>query len=334
MLEDYADKLILPNYTDLQTSVNELETAVNAFTATPSATTLTAAQAAWDKAYTAWQHCAGFDFGPADQALGMLSQELGTFPSAKNLIEAAIRQRNFTTNNFQRDTRGFPAMEYLLFSDSTLAPPAERVVMRFTSDTARASVLRAMMLDIKTKAGNVVTAWRTSYRAAFIANDGTNVGSGTSFLFNTFAGHYEQLKNFKFGVPAGLRAGQTRAESQRVEAYWSGQSLKYAKEHLAAVENVWAGKSKAGQDFTGFEEYLNSVQGGKDLITNTKTQLANTKNALAAIPVTTTLARSIESSAPSVNAAFTELQKMTRFFKSDMSSLLGLQITFSSSDGD
>ncbi|TAE22736.1 MAG: hypothetical protein EAZ92_15550 [Candidatus Kapaibacterium sp.] len=339
MLEDYADKLILPNYTDLQTSVNELETAVHSFATMPSTTTLTAAQAAWDKAYTAWQHCAGFDFGPADQPLGMLSQELGTFPTASNLIETAIRQRNFTTNNFQRDTRGFPAMEYLLFSDSTLAPPAERVVMRFTSDTARASVLRAMMLDIKTKVGNVVVIWKPvagqpSYRNGFIANDGTNVGSGTSLLFNTFAGHFEQLKNFKFGVPAGLRAGQTRAESQRVEAYWSGQSLKFAKEHLAAVENVWAGKSKAGQDFTGFEEYLNSVQGGKDLIASTKTQLTNTKNVLAAIPATTTLARSIESNASTVNAAFTELQKMTRFFKSDMSSLLGLQITFSSSDGD
>jgi predicted lipoprotein len=275
-----------------------------------------------------------FDFGPADEPLGMLSQELGTFPTAPNLIETAIRERNFTTANFQRDTRGFPAMEYLLFSDSTVGASPERVVMRFLGDTVRMSVLRAIMYDVKTKVGNVVTKWRTTYRGTFIVNDGTNVGSSTSLLFNTFVINYEQLKNFKFGVPAGLRAGQTRIEPQRVEGYWSGQSLKYAKEHLTAVENVWAGKSKAGQDFTGFEEYLNNVQGGKELVANTKTQLANTKTALGAIPTATTLAATIEANPTSVQAAFTELQKMTRFFKSDMSSLLGLQITFSSGDGD
>jgi hypothetical protein len=40
-------------------------------------------------------------------------------------------------------------------------------------------------------------------------------------------------------------------------------------------------------------------------------------------------------SAPTAATNFhTELQKHTRFFKSDMSSLLGLAITFSSGDGD
>jgi uncharacterized protein len=37
---------------------------------------------------------------------------------------------------------------------------------------------------------------------------------------------------------------------------------------------------------------------------------------------------------PTVDALHTELQKHTRFFKSDMSSLLGIAITFSSGDGD
>lgn len=335
MLEQYADRLIIPNYNDLQTAVTELETTVNTFAATPSINTLANAQTAWDKAYTAWQHCSMFDFGPADEPLGMLSQELGTFPTAPNLIETALRERTFTTANFQRDTRGFPAIEYLLFSDSTVGASRERVVMRFVGDTVRGSVLRTMVQDVKMKVGNVVAKWRNSYRTTFVANDGTNVGSATSLLFNTFVINYEQLKNFKFGVPAGLRAGQTRTEPQRVEGYWSGQSLKYAKEHLAAVENVWAGRSKAGgQDFTGFEEYLNNVQGGKELVTNTKAQLANTKTALATIPANTTLAATIEATPASVQTTFTELQKLTRFFKSDMSSLLGLQITFSSGDGD
>lgn len=339
MLTDYADKCILPNYTDAQAAVNELETSVNTFATTPSVANLATAQAAWDKAYTAWQHCAMFDFGPADQPLGMLSQELGTFPTAPNLIETAIQQRNFTINNFQRDTRGFPALEYLLFSDSTVSPniggtSAERVVMRFTADTVRGNVLRAIAGDIKTKLGNVVVAWRTSYRATFINNDGTNVGSSTSLLYNTFVANYEGLKNFKFGVPTGLRAGQTRAEPLRVEALYSGQSVKFAKEHLSAVENVWAGRTKAGQDFTGFEEYLNSVQGGKDLVSSTKTQLTNVKTALNALPTTLPLSRAIEMNNTSAGAVFTELQKFTRFVKSDMSSLLGLQITYSSGDGD
>jgi uncharacterized protein len=333
MLVQYADRLILPNYTDLQRATTDLETSINTFAATPNTANLSTAQAAWIKAYAAWQHCAMFDFGPADAPLGMLSQELGTFPCSANLIESSIRQRNYITGNFQRDTRGFPAMEYLLFSDSTVGASAEHVVVRFTSDTARGAVLRAMMADMKGKVGNVVSRWN-EYRSGFVGNDGTSVGSSTSLLFNTFVANFETLKNFKFGVPAGLRAGQTRTEPQRVEALYSGQSLAFAKEHLAAIENLWTGRTKARQDFTGFEEYLASVQGGVELVASTKAQLANAKNALAAIPDNTSLSRTIEAKPAPVNAAFTELQKLTRFLKSDMSSLLGLQITYSSGDGD
>jgi predicted lipoprotein len=338
MITSYADRLILPNYTDLQQAIGELEAATNTFSATPNTTNLAAAQVAWDKACAAWQHCAMFDFGPADAPLGMLSQELGTFPCSASLIESSIRQRNFTTSNFQRDTRGFSAIEYLLFSDSTVGASAERVVTRFVNDSSRAAVLRAMVSDAKAKVGNVISRW-SEYRSGFVSNDGTSVGSSTSLLFNTFVANFETLKNFKFGVPAGLRAGQTRTEPQRVEALYSGRSLKFAKEHLTAIENLWTGRTKtrqniAAQDFIGFEEYLTSVQGGAELVANTKTQLTNAKNALATIPDIKTLSQTIEANPAPVNATFTELQKLTRFFKSDMSSLLGLQITYSSGDGD
>lgn len=328
LLRNLAENFIVPSYNELQTKVNALQSAVNAFVASPSESALRAAQQAWEDAYTAWQYCCMLDFGPAVTATGTLYQKIGIFPVNAARIEERIAQRNFSTDDFNRDTRGFNGVEYLLFSDET---PAQ-VVARY-SDPNRRQYLQTAVTDIKANVDATASAWQR-YRAEFITNDGTDVGSSTSMLFNEFVKSYENIKNFKVGVPAGKRPGQTRPEPQKVEAFYSGKSLQFIREHLQAIEMIYLGKHRrTGTDDLGFDDYLRSVPNGAALVTQTLAQLEVVKQRMNALP-NAPLSQIIVSNFALVDAFHTELQRHTRFFKSEMASLLSLTITFSSGDGD
>ncbi len=339
MLQNYAQKLIKPAFLDLKTQTDILQTATQSFMATPNTANLSALQAAWVNAYSAFQHTNSYNFGVAgEQGLRKsLTEEIATFPVSNTKIDNAITLGNANFSDFNRDARGFLAIEYLIFdlnNDNNL------IISNFTTQTNfqnRKNFLINAVTNLKTRIDEVNTTWNganATFANEFIANDATDVGSSTSQLYNEFLRSFEALKNFKLGVPLGKRAGQTQTEAQRVEAYYSSKTLVMMQLHFKSIENIWYGKSKTEEDGIGFKEYLQSVEGGNALITSTETQLLAIKSALNAIPTSNSVAFQITNSPLLLENLHTEIQKNTRFFKSDMSSLLGIAITFSSGDGD
>ena len=333
MLRNYADNLIRPAYADLQTQMDALRASVASFNASPDNITLGSLQTTWAAAYSAWQYANAYNFGPAGEE-GLrkgLIEEIGTFPASETKIEDAIAGGAWDLEGPNRDARGFLAIEYLIFGkDQSIG----EVANAFNLDPDRRNYLAALAENLHSRVGEVLTKWNGSYYDEFIENDGTDVGSSTSQLYNEFLRSFEAIKNYKLGLPLGKRPGQTQPEPQLVEAYYSGASVAALRIHFASIENIWYGRAKNGQDGIGFREYLESVEGGPALIADTETQIAAVKAALDAVPNLPPLSGQITGDNSKVEALYTEFQKMTRFFKSDMSSLLGIAITFSSGDGD
>ncbi len=332
MLENYAQNLIKPAYQDLQNQVNTLKTASDAFIANTNLQNLQTLQSAWENAYISWQYANAYNFGPAgEQGIRKgLIEEIGTFPVSESKIENAITNNNANFNDFNRDARGFLALEYLIFH---LSNDNNAILANFSSAN-RKNFLSGVVNHIKTRVDEVVAAWNGSYFNEFISNVGTDVGSSTSQLYNEFVKSFESIKNFKAGLPLGRRPGQTQAEPTRVEAYYSGKTRQMIGEHLKAIENIYYGKAKDGSDGIGLKEYLENVEGGGNLIASTENQWVVVKNTFNAVPQTPRISEQILSSPTAFDNLHTELQRHTRFFKSDMSSLLGIAITFSSGDGD
>jgi uncharacterized protein len=331
MLQNFADHIIKPQLLELQISVNALKVSADAFAVNPTGENLSACQNAWVEAYSDWQFANAFNFGPGgeDGLRKGLIEEAGTFPVNVTKIENNITAGNTNMGDFNRDARGFLAVEYLIFN---LQDDNEQLLSDFESN--RGTYLKALVQRLKTQIDDVVSVWSGNYAAEFVSNNGTDVGSSTSQLYNEFVRSFEAIKNFKIALPLGLRPGQTQTEPQLVEAYYSGRSLAMAKLHLAAIANIWHGKSREGSDGVGFREYLQSVTGGEELIASTEAQLANVSAALNVIPENERLSVLIDTEFSEIESFHTELQKQTRYFKSDMSSLLGIAITFSSGDGD
>lgn len=333
MLRNYAENLIQPAYIQLQNRANALQAAVEVFATNPEAALLTDVRTAWQNAYTDWQYANAYNFGPAGES-GLrkgLIEEIGTFPASTTKIEAAVAAGTWNLDDFNRDARGFLAVEYLVFGENQ---SIEEVAAAFAGNSSRLNYLLALAEDMSDRSNEVLTAWNGSYRDEFIRNDGTDVGSSTSQLYNEFVRSFEAIKNFKLALPLGKRPGQVQTEPQLVEAYYSGTSLDMLKNHFTAIENIWHGRARSGQGGIGFREYLESVEGGPALIADTETQLTALKAALAAVPANPAMSAQVAGDKTQLEALYTEFSKMTRYFKSDMSSLLGIAITFSSGDGD
>lgn len=332
LLTEAADRLIVPAYTRLHGSVEALEAHAAAFHADPGAAQLQELRQAWVEAYTDWQYANAYNFGPAgEQGLRRgLIEEIGTWPVSVTKVENAVETGTWNLNDFNRDARGFLTVEYLVFGTEA----SDEALLESFQNEARRDYLLAVVADIDARVADVLNAWNGSYRAGFIASSGTSAGSSISLYYNEFVRSYEALKNFKVGLPLGLRPGQVQAEPQLVEAYYSGSSVEMMHAHLDAVANIWHGRDREGNEGTGFVAYLNSVTGGPALVDATIAQLENVQASLGAVPLAPPASEQITTSPQPLDDFHTQLQIHTRFFKSDMSSLLGITITFSSGDGD
>ncbi|MEM6877678.1 MAG: imelysin family protein [Bacteroidota bacterium] len=327
MLESVADNLIIPNFETLQASVATLSEAVNAFTLNSTEENLVAARTAWVQAVTDHQHCTAFEFGPAELFAGTYAEVIGAFPVSEANVEANMLNPGFDlANSFARDVRGFFTVEYLIYGNGQSDAD---IVAGFSE--ARKDYLLLVMNEIKTTVDNIVSEWNTTYRTRFVGSNETSAGSPISRYYNGFVKDYENLKNFKLELPAGLTAEQEGPEGDLVEALYSGISRDLVVEHFQSSLNIWDGLTRSGTQIVGFDDYLDSVVGGPELITATRAAIGDIEEAIANLPegrLSDNVGRD------EVRILVDELQSNTANFKSSVVSLLGLTITFDSGDGD
>lgn len=327
MLQSIAENLIIPNFETLQTSVASLQSAVSDFVANTDEANLSSMRQAWVNAVTDHQHCSAFGFGPANLSLGSYASVLGVFPVSESKVESALSDPDFNlAGSFDRDLRGFYTVEYLIYGNGQTDA---QLIAGF--DQERKDYLILITDELKATFDNIVNEWNTSYLQEFVASEGTAAGSSISLLYNEFVKDYENLKNFKLELPAGLSAGQTASDGTLVEAFYSGISRNLIVEHFENSKNIYLGFSSGGQEIIGFEEYLASVEGGPQLITSTLEAIEQIDNAIADLPQGRL---SDQVDAAEVATLRDLLQDNTANFKSSMSSLLGISITFNSGDGD
>lgn len=323
MLAYYTDAHIQPAFDSLSTAAQALPSSLMGLATQPQLGELTALRAAWLRIYLHWQSASIFNLGPAaEQGLRKrLVEELGTFPVSEAKIEQYLSAGDTSFANFDRDSRGLFALEYLLFNGT------DAEVLARLAQTPVRNYLLALSNQFARESARVASDWHT-YRPEFVGSTGTSAGSSTVQLYNEFLLSFEGLKNFKLGLPLGLRMGQNQAEPQKVEALYSGASLVGIAQQWAALEAFWRGNGS-----TGLRAYLQASAGGPDLVSLTEQQLLVINARLAACGTGRLDSLITTNPQPAIDL-HTELQRNTRFFKSDLSSLLGLTITFSSGDGD
>lgn len=334
MLKNYADTIIIPAYSTMQQKIAVLQTASDAFLNAPSALAQASLKAAYESAYLQYEKIAAFQFGPAETALldvflnfsGGLDYNFNTSGALtgfsidsvtieNNIISGTYDLSSMTRSSFY--AQGFPALNYLYFGPNAIA--------KFSTNTAkRNNYVNDVLTRMKMLVDKVATGW-PSYRTEFIANTKTNVGSPIGNLVNQFAYQMDLLKGPRIGWPFGKQSNGIIFAS-KCEAYFTGTSLALAIENLSSLKNTYTGSTGRGID-----DYLVSLNKAS-LNNDVLAQFDAALSALRAIP--NPLPASFSTNAPSIDAAYKEIQKLLTLLKTDVASATAVQITFMDNDGD
>ena len=335
MLGHVSDALILPAYGALKEAVDALDAATVAFAEAPSASNLDGVQGRLKDVRLAWQEANLFQFGPAESVA--LRASLNTYPVDEDRVEANVASGSYTLGAVSnRAAAGFPALDYLVHGIGV----TEADVLAAYTDAADAPSRLAYIQDnvalIKEAVDATVNAWAESgddYAGTFLSerNAGTDVGSSLGMLINAFVLHYERfIRDGKIGIPAGVRsAGVPRP--QLTEAHYGGYSAELALANLQAAKRLFLGNAAAGADGSGLDDHLQAL-GAEALAAQVVTEFDEAIAALEALG--DPLSEQITSNNEPVLAVFQEMQDVIVLLKADMTSVLGVTITYQDNDGD
>lgn len=327
-LENIGNNLIIPRYEAFSNKSEELSASIELLVATPDAENLADARQAFRSAYLAWQGCSQFEFGPADAIL--LRNSINIFPTDVSQIQANISSGNYNLEALSNNAaKGLPALDYLLYG---LADTDEDIIAAL-EDPNTGRYVEAVAQAISDKATEVYKAWASNegnYVATFIAANGTDQGSGLGQLVNSYNEDYELNKNFKLGVPSGIKLlGEKFPE--KAEGYYSGLSMELMKENYRASEAVFLGTGSNGANGDGLVDLLRD-HGANELANDITAQYGEVFAAFDALPAD--FLGAIESNQAELQTAYDAAQSMVVLTKTEMPSVLGVQISYQDGDND
>lgn len=335
MLTYYAESIITPGYTTLQEKLTAFQTAADAFLATPNTTTQNAAKASFTALYLQYEQVAVYQVGPAETELldnflnytGGLDYNFNTsgaitgFSVDSTSIESNISSGTYNLATMLRSSfysQGFPALGYLLFGPNAIT--------KFNTNTAaRVKYTKDVVARMKTLVDKVATAW-PAYKATFVANTKTNIGSPIGNMVNQLAYQLDLMKGPRIGWPFGKQSNGIVFAS-KTEGYFAGISAQLAVENITALKKAYTAAG-SGKGISDYLVALNRASLNNDITAQFDVAIAKIK--LIPDPLSNTL-----TAQPAlVEDAYKEVQKLLTLIKTDLASATAVQISYMDNDGD
>ena len=333
MLTFWADSIILPAFTQLETSLNSLNSAVADFTGSPSQTTLSALRNQWLIAYSHWQYVEMFDIGLAEEMY--YKNRMNLFPANITRLENNISSRNYDLDMSTHFTaQGFSGLDYLLFGvgaddDAIIALYADSSLNYGTYITE----ITDKMIDLTEQ---VKAQWEGDYRDSFVQSTENTATSGLNKMVNDFVYYYEKgYRANKIGIPAGVFS--TGPLPDRIEAYHGEVYAKIlALEATTAVRQFFNGIAYTDPSTTGLslKDYLDYIEADiSDKLSvriNDKFQLAEDKiNGL-----NSNFKQQIQDDNTAMLLTYDAIQSNVVLLKVDMLQKLNVSVDYADADGD
>lgn len=335
LLTQIGEQLALPAYTKFAAATDSLSLQYLEFKTNKTTNNLSALQQQFVRCYILFQELSVYELGPAETEL--FRANANTFPCDTAQIISKIQSGDFQINTAADiDAKGFPALDFLFFDAHN---SNAFVLQRFTTHAQSANYLQyaeVLINELQQKSNTIAQAWASNggnYLASFISNTGSSTGGSIGMLVNQLCFDLELLKNASIAIPAGKRSLGTLFP-EKTEGYYSKLSLQLAKARLRALQQLYTGTGKNGNGI-GFDDYLNhlnAIYANSTLDEAIRNKFMDAQTALEDIPET--LAESVTTQAAKVDKAYAELQQLVVLLKVDMTSVLGVQITYQDNDGD
>lgn len=340
ILTHWVDNIIIPAYTKFKVKFDAMKVKSDAFASAPNSTTLTEFRSAWVEAYLEWQKVEVFEFGPADQVT--LRNFFNIYPTDVAGIAANINnpQANLDVPaSYAR--QGFPALDYLI---NGVGDDDASIVAYYTADIEgpkRLAYVNVLLARMNSLINNVISEWNGTYRDTFISKTGLDIGSSFGIVVNAYVLYYERyIRSGKFGIPSGaMIATAGTPYPEKVEAYYKKDiSLALAKNaHHASVGFFNGIAIGTGAEGPSFKSYLDALGAKDDTAGTLLSTIINDQFAIISGKLNNlspSLYQQIEADNQAMITTYSEMQKIVRMLKVDMTSAMSITITYTDNDGD
>jgi predicted lipoprotein len=341
LLTNLADNYIIPSLDAYKNKIITLNIHIDSFIENPSISNLTLLRTNWEEALLNWQDIGFLDFGPSEYIL--LRKQTNTFPidttELNNFITLADWNLDYASSY---DSKGLQALDYLLFKPGH---SESELITYFQNNTNAKNYLKALADDLNNNINYVSDQWVT-YREDFIndfevtqSNFSTNSqGSSISNIINALCLHYEfYVRRGKVGLPLGVFNGFSQLElPELVECYYSGKSTQNLVRSINSLRKYVTGSSYLNNDNgLGLDDYMDFVNAEQ----NTQQLSSVIDNQFLTIldevnNINGPLNEEIINNKSQITQTYQELQQLVPYIKVDMTSALGVLITYQDNDGD
>ena len=334
MLTNICDNYIIPSYTEFNSQTNNLNTKIVNFVTTPSISNLQDLRSQWIEALLRWQDVSFIEFGPSEYIL--LKNQVNIYPVDTTLIFSNITSGSYNLQSAQNyDSKGFQALDFLLHQPGL---SDQDHVDYFENNINARTYLTDIGNDLSSNSQYVVDQW-ASYQTNFKSDSESNAqGSSVSNIINGLCFYHETyMRKGKVGLPLGVFNGFSQQEMpELVECYYYGQSLPFAKRAYESMKKYINGVSYIGSNNgTGLDDYMDFVGATQNsltlssVISNQIDLITDNLNLL-----NDPLSNDILNNKPAVSECYSKMQQLVPYTKVDMTSALGVLITYQDNDGD
>lgn len=320
-----ADNLIVPALEDYVNELQALEDDLIRLKNDPSFANIEMARNQWKNVFSSFLSISSFNFGPGDQQ-GLqrnLQTEWGSWPVDTTEVKRRITDLDLEMNDSRRETRGLLTLEYILFRESN---------DQF-DDVKVSTYANTIVSNLLIRASLVLEEWETGYRDEFVNALGTDVKSSTTEMYNEWVRSILILTDLKWGLPADLIFGKS-GNAGLAQNYHSNGSLTFVKQELIYLFQLWRGTKEQDESDDGWSSYVRSVSSGDRVASDINEKFIDIIDKISDLEGQFTFQELIFDNDPVVEEIFMDLRALSTLVRSEMSSVLGLAITFSSIDGD
>ena len=337
ILTNYAENIIIPRYNNFKADLDDLKTVVDEFASNPNSANFDKVHNQWFKAYKTWQHVEMFNIGKAEQI--MYFNTINTYPVDELRINENINSKRYDLSNANDwSSQGLSGVDYMLHG---IEDNKEKVIQKYVDDTNYGDYLKNLLVIMTSNTDDIVQDWPT-YKDTFVQSSGNSNSSSLNMITNDFVYYFEKgLRANKIGIPAGVYSGGNTLPS-KVEAYYSSKnsfqdiSKDLAKEAVIASENLFLGKSSNGVNGPSLKTYLdyiyNSDVNKENLSPIISSNFQKAKEAIDLLD--SNFVNQINNDKTKMLNAFDKLQAIVVNMKTDMLSLLSIQVDYIDADGD
>jgi predicted lipoprotein len=302
VLTDFTNNVALNSYLNLSVKATALNTALQNLNANSTEENLSVARQAWKEMRTVWEQSEAFLFGPVED--NDYDPNMDTWPTDYVQMDSLLASNNALEvsdiQNFTLSLRGFHPIEYMIFGDH-----GNRTAASLT--TRQKLYISSLSTDITNTCNDLYLSWSSAplnfAQQVITAGKGSTKYAKRQEVFMAMAGALigicEEVGEGKMKEPFDAR------DPQLVESPYSGNSATDFKNNIIGIQNVYMGlnggkglkdlvaaKNKSldnkiqNQITAAINSFDNITQPYEEAITNQRTQIQQTMNALATLKET------------------------------------------------